>query len=173
MVLTPEQVTEIEKFLKEQLTKTLRVQGHYMTGKVAKEIKLVVEETTRGTSLLLYTLKYGKYLETGTPASKVKFSPGSGKGHSEYIDALVGWVEKRQNLTGKEALSRAFQIAYTHKREGIPSVRSKRWSKTGERTEWISNTFRDNKGPLTEIIRRSIRGNIEFRLISMIKKFDK
>jgi hypothetical protein len=50
-----------EKFIRSKLLETWVAQGHNMTGKVVKEMDMVVEETSSLVSFLFYFLPYGVY----------------------------------------------------------------------------------------------------------------
>ena len=178
MVLTGQQQVikeEFEKWLKTELLKTWTEQGHNMTGKVVKEMDLVVERTLASVSFLLYTLPYGAYMESGVTASNIPFSGTrkGGGGKSAYIQGLIGYAMKKMNLDEKEAKSAAFAIAHTHKKSGMPSPASSKYSSTGMRTEWIGSTMENNEGYIRAFMSRFVYEIIGVRFENMILKYSK
>jgi len=177
MVLTAKQKVifeEFEKFLREELLKTWTEQGHNMNGKVVREMDFVVEQALDRISILLYSLPYGVYMESGVPASSIPFSGTSGRGgKSAYIQALIGYAMKRMNLDQERAKSAAFAIAYTHKKRGMPSPASSRYSSTGSRTGWIDATMERNEGYIRAFMVRMVNELISVRFENIILKYSK
>ena len=107
-----------EKFIRSKLLETWVAQGHNMTGKVVKEMDMVVEETSSLVSFLFYFLPYGVYQQTGVSASNIPFSGVGGGGKSAYIQGLIAYALKKLRVrTMTEAKSAAFAIAYTQKKK--------------------------------------------------------
>lgn len=132
----------ISDFVIDELRKTLAIQGHNLTGKLANSIEAYTLDVLNGYLIRFYWEDYGVPLDTGVPAANIKFSPGSGAKSSKYIDGLVKYVKQRMNVSGdKEALGIAFAIAYKQKEQGMSTDGSKRFSKTGKRNEWVDNTL--------------------------------
>ena len=139
-----EVVEEIMQFLQEKLRKELADQGHKHTGKLINSITFEVEEKRGGVTGLIWMETYGEYVETGVPASKIPFTLGSGRKTSKYIKALIDYFTKK-GLPTREAKGAAFGTAIKHKREGMPTRASKRFSKTGKRTGFITETIKNNE----------------------------
>lgn len=138
---------DIIKLLETLLRQSLKEQGHNMTGSLSKSIDIQVKgirTLLRRIEILGFVNDYGIPLDTGVPASRVPFSIPGRAPRSKYIAGLIRFVKLRRIATGKKAKSIAFAIAKTHKKQGIPSIRSRRFSKNGKRTGWITDTLDDN-----------------------------
>jgi len=140
-MLTERGLNRFEDMMKYQLMHEWKAQGHYMTGKAVETIEFKAKEVRGAFEISLYALPYATYLERGILPQHIPFGGKTGKTKSMYIEGLRQYVEKRMGITGKKALSIAFAIAHTHKREGMPSKKSMRFSSTGKRTEWINDTM--------------------------------
>jgi len=114
--------------------KELEAQGHKLTGALIRSVDFKIERTPgggiEGTVFLNY---YGEFVNTGVKAARIPFSPGSGRKSSKYIDALVSYFKLR-GVNGPEARRAAFATAMKHKKEGMPTRASRRFSNTGRRT---------------------------------------
>lgn len=137
---------QLEKDLKRELLRTWREQGHHMTGAVVEQAEFVAQETANKLSFLVYMFPYGGYMETGVAASSIPFSKPTGRGGtSKYIQALISYAQKKMNLPAEKAKGVAFAIATKHKQEGMPTSASRRFSSTGSRTGWITETMERNR----------------------------
>jgi len=135
---------------------------------------LIVEQTTERISFLLYSLPYGVYMESGVPATSIPYSGRSGSGgKSAYIQALIGYAMKRMNLDQQQAKSAAFAIAETHRKRGMPTPASSRYSSTGSRTGWIEATMERNEAYIREFMSRFVYELISVRFENMILKYSK
>jgi hypothetical protein len=74
---------------------------------------------------------------------------------------LIRFVELRMNLRGKEAVSVAFAIARTHKRDGMPTRGSFRFSTNGRRTRWVDAVLEDERSKLDEFIAGEVQKEFE------------
>jgi len=115
-------------------------QGHNMTG--AFVASMTAESVNENDSLTISIYDntqrgYGVILDNGVAANRIPFYPGSGNKTSKYISALVLYVKARTGLPDKECLSIAFAIAHKHKKEGMPTQASSRFSQTGKRTGYV------------------------------------
>ena len=177
MVLKAEQEKvrqEFEKFIKAELLKTWTAQGHNMDGTVVREMDIILERTMDTISFLFYSLPYGTYMEAGVPASKIPFSGIGGGGKSAYIQALISYALKKLNVANLgEAKSAAFAIAYTHKKQGMPSTSSNRFSSTGRRTGWIADTMQVNRSMIRQFMLRYVEGILRVKFDNIILKYQK
>lgn len=155
MVLTGKNIEGLKKLLHDALMDEWKRQGHHMTGKVVEEIDYVVEQDFAGVSIVGMMYAYGGYMNEGVAASSIPFNPGSGAGKSKYISALIGYVQKRMAVNDlRTAKSVAFAIAHTHKKQGMPSMASSRFSQTGKRTEWVNDALGKNLDVIGGYIRQ-------------------
>jgi hypothetical protein len=105
----------------------------------------------------------------GVPANKIPYYPGSGRKTSKYIDGLIEYAKKRMGKSDKEAKSVAFAIASKHKREGMPTKASARFSSTGRRTGFIEIALEKNSQKFIDLIEASIRFSVEATIESFYK----
>lgn len=147
----------VSDFVIRELRKTIVDQGHSLTGALVASIEAKTVETLDGYFIDFYYEKYGTAVDIGVSANKIPFNPGSGAKTSKYIDALVKYVQQRMGVSGdKEAKSIAFAIAYKHKKEGMSTIASKRFSKTSERNRWVDNTLDRVESQLEILITNSL-----------------
>lgn len=117
-------------------------QGHDLTGafvqglsyEIVDNIIYIYDTTNSG---------YGKILNAGVSADRIPFSPGSGAKTSKYIQGLVRYARLRMGASDKDALSIAFAIAHKHKKEGMPTEDSIRFSSTGKRTQFVEDATQE------------------------------
>lgn len=162
----------VSNFVIAELRKTLIVQGHNLTGNLASSIEAYTLDTLNGYFIRFYWEDYGVPLDTGVPAEKIPFSPGSGKRSSNYIDGLIKYVKQRMNITGdKEAKSIAFAIAYKQKQEGMSTVSSKRFSSSGKRNNWVNNTLEAIDDKLTLLINDALYEIMNDMIFNAVKGY--
>lgn len=121
----------------------LAEQGHRATGKLINSIEAQITSDDIDNLIgVILAEDYGLIVDSGVPAGRIPFTPGSGAKSSKYIQALIDWIDIiRPGLADNERKSFAFAIAHTHKREGMPTRASSRFSKDGTRTNWIESSF--------------------------------
>lgn len=127
-------------------------QGHELTGQSVKAMQVVETQLKNGLLLDGYVPANMAYLNAGVPANRIPYSPGSGKRFSLYIEGLRQYAKKRMNASDKEALGIAFAIASKHKREGMPTRRSARYSQTGKRTGFIETALEAKRPEMEQTI---------------------
>jgi len=118
----------------------LAEQGHRASGRGIDSIEAKITEVaiTRIVGVILAN-DYLIPVDTGVPAARVPFSGVGGGGTSKYIQGLINWINIiKPGLSAPENKSFAFAIAYTHKKQGIPTSKSYAFSKNGRRTGWIA-----------------------------------
>jgi len=131
----------------------LAAQGHRLTGALIDSVTYQVKQTATGAMIEGLLLDYGIPVNTGVPASRIPYSGGrSGGGASAYIRGLQLFAQLKFRVSKKEALSIAFAIANKHKKEGMPTQRSKRFSKTGKRTGAIQDGLQNVERQIQEVI---------------------
>jgi hypothetical protein len=171
MVLDEKILESFTEELKKVLLKSWTDQGHYMNGKIIDEVELRAEYAKDFTDIGIWILKYGSYLEVGVSKEKIPFNGITGRGgKSLYIEALTKYVMKRKGLEQKKALSMAFAIAYTQKREGMPTRGSYKYSNTGKRTEWINETMKNNVDLMQKFVADNFSQSVDIALENIILK---
>lgn len=123
--------------LNKALTQELRDQGHYLTGSLENSINnyYTIEPMTRKYVLRGFALDYAKSLNEGKgPRSK----------SLPTIEELRKYFILR-GLSVFEATQAAFLTHRRHKKEGMPTKASSRFSKTGERKKFIERAWKSNE----------------------------
>ena len=131
--------------------KQFLLQGHKLTGKLIDSIEQQVQVRVSGARIQVLAESYAKFVNNGVAAANIPFGGGRG-GTSKYIQGLKNFARLRFGVTDKEALSIAFAIAKKHKREGMPTRSSVRFSKTGKRTEAIEDALAEVDDELNKLI---------------------
>lgn len=129
-----------------------RAQGHELTGSAVRDMETRVIKTAQGYTIEGYLNDYMAYLNTGVTAARIPYSPGSGARTSKYIQGLVRYAKMRMGVSDKEALSIAFAIASKHKREGMPTRASARYSRTGKRTGFVDEALQGKEQEFETLI---------------------
>lgn len=151
---------DIMTFVKGELLKELRNQGHYNTGKLAESVEIVVFEVADEIVGQLSMEKYWEYLNTGVPRNKIPFYPGSGRKESKYIEALIRYFVTK-GFEGKQAERYAFATANAHKREGMPTQASYRFSNNNRRVGFLDEVTNENSNFLEKYIELEYYKEIE------------
>ena len=144
---------QIGEILVKALRRQFTLQGHKLTGKLNASIEDLVIKRTTGVKIQVLFEEYGIYVNNGVAASRIPYSPGSrtGAGKSKYISGLEMFARLRFGLSGRDALNAAFAIAAKHARQGMPTKASKRFSKTGKRTQAIEAALKDTEEQIEQL----------------------
>lgn len=146
-----------------------KAQGHNLTGKAINEIETVVKFNINELTITGLVLDYMAINNRGVPANKIPYYPGSGRKESEYIKGLMKYVQQRMGKSEKESKSIAFAIASKHKKEGMPTRASARFSSTGKRTGFIETALNKIEPELKNLIEKSIIYSIELTITTFYK----
>jgi len=163
--------------LKLELQTKLEKQGHgrKQTSKLISGIETEVRVMAFGAVADLFLEDYYIFLEKGVSASKIPFNPGSGRRTSKYIEALKMFF-RRKGLGTKEAKRAAFATANKHKKEGMPTRASFRFSTDGTRLNFFSSTLNELEDKLIELITDGVNESVELAFNAIfddaVKKFD-
>jgi hypothetical protein len=169
-MLNAEDRKDFESMLKDLLMKEWKDQGHYMNGKVVDEMEIQIESTVEGFIASGYTFPYALYQQHGVSASNIPYGGGKRGDTSKYIEGLIGYVQKRMAISDlKEAKSIAFAIAKTHKKEGMPSMGSAKYSPNGKRTGWISDSLKENETSISGFILRVLKNKFEETITAYVE----
>ncbi len=129
---------KVKELLNNALAKELNDQGHYLTGALERSMGAsAVIDKSNETELIGFALDYAQDLEDGKKGSDI----GNMKTH---IAELFKYFLLR-GLSQNEAVDAAVRTAKRHKKEGMPTEASKRFSKTGERKHFITRTWSENQ----------------------------
>lgn len=158
---------KVRKEMKAALAAEWVLQGHRLTGEFEREIEVRTKETDSGVTIDVMILKYGKTIELGRHRTEIKIT-------GPYIAGLIDYVKKRMQINdNKKAKSVAFAIARTHQREGMPSKKSRRFSKTGKRTGYINETIRKNSVQFEQLMKQYAKREVEIELDLLLRKWKK
>lgn len=133
-------LNEAGSFLDQKLVDEFIAQGHHLTGAFENSLHGTVLNTGRQTRLVGQMANYGIYVNYGVKSANIPYGGGgarSGAGTSKYITGLINYWKLR-GLGDKEATRAAFATAHVHKKEGMPSVGSYRFTSTGQRRTFIN-----------------------------------
>lgn len=165
-------ITEVMTLLRDDLRKEADAQGHTLTGRLSDSIEFEVVEQTGEVVGRMYAEDYSTYVEMGVKASRIPYSGRSGRGGTSlYIQGLVSFWEER-GLSDREALSAAFATAAVHKREGMPTRSSYRYSSTGERTGFIRQTIERNLDKIGGIIEQRFGAILDLNFSESLGQYE-
>lgn len=136
---------ELTELLKQELSE----QGHRASGNLIKSVVHTVSQTLDNIETVIYHDKYGVYVNFGVMPSRVPFTisrnraPRAPGTESKFIRALMNWIRLKNIAQGldKDIKQVAFRMAFTMKREGIPTKGSFRFARNSRRTRWIDYVF--------------------------------
>ena len=148
-------IENLKKVISKALMDEFTAQGHKMTGAIVKDIEY--QKEYKGKSLILTgkMYPYGMIVQAGVTADKIPYDPNrrTGAGTSKYIQALILYAKQRMGArSDASAKSIAFAIARTHKKEGMPTKGSHKYSKTGKRKDWILEAMARYEKEITEAV---------------------
>lgn len=133
-------LSDILEAFKRELTREFNAQGHKLTGAFERSLTTDIAQDGQTYTGTITGNTYGLIVNKGVPANRIPFSPGSGAKSSKYIAALIRYFQLRK-LSPDDAKRAAFATAYVHKREGMPTKASVRFSTTGKRRGFAEDTF--------------------------------
>ena len=174
MVDIKEIVSFVMSFLKLELQKKLQDQGHGKKGSsklidsIDYEVKVLANFIVANMELEDYYI----FVEKGVRASRIPYQRGSGKKTSKYIDALVKFFQRKVRLKLKDAKNAAFATANKHKKEGMPSRSSFRFSNDGTRLKFVETTLNKFEEQALEILEKEIGDGYEIAFTNMLNSFE-
>ena len=146
-----------------------KAQGHNLTGSAIKQMETMVQFQINTLIVEGLIPDYMAINNKGVLATKIPYYPGSGRKESEYIKGLMRYAKQRFGASDKESKSIAFAIASKHKKEGMPTIKSQKYSKTGKRTGFIETALDKNSQKFIEIIENAIKYSVEVTIESYYK----
>ena len=161
-------VEQIARLALEAVAIEWKNQGHNLTGKAIQELETRI---IAGGDIIIqgYVTDYMANINAGVTAANIPYSPGSGASSSKYIAGLIEYAKRRMLVGDREAKSIAFAIASRHKKEGMPSKASVRFSSTGKRTGFIEAALDGVEPKLAALIEQGIEETINFVIESFFK----
>lgn len=164
--LLKEAMQDVMQYLTGQLRKRVEKQGHRLTGKVIRTMEFTVDVQNGivvGEVLMEY---YAQFLERGVKANRIPFGGRTGRGGtSKYIEALAAYFRQR-GVPERESLRAAFATAHVHKREGMPTRASGRFSQDNgsARTKFITRTMEESQDAIVTILGNKVEQTILVRI---------
>jgi hypothetical protein len=146
-----------------------RLQGHELTGAAVKQMETMVRMEINTLIIEGFVPDYMAINNSGVTAARIPYTPNSGRPPSKYISGLIDYVKRRMGKSDKEAKSIAFAIASKHKKEGMPTKGSVRFSTTGKRTGFIEQALDKNSLKFIELIENAITFSVEATIESYYK----
>jgi hypothetical protein len=146
-----------------------RAQGHELSGSAVKQMETFVRMEINTLIIEGFVPDYMAINNSGVTANRIPYTPNSGRPPSKYISGLIDYVKRRMGKSDKEAKSIAFAIASKHKKEGMPTKTSARFSKTGKRTGFIEQALDKNSAKFIELIENAITFSVEAMIESYYK----
>ena len=157
------------------LSRALIDQGHRGSGKLLDSLSFDVVQTGDSIELQIKGNDYGIILDTGVKWQNIPFGRGGGSS-SLYIEGLMKWIRsKGMASSNKNVRSIAFAIANTQIKNtnngfGMPTKGSLKYSKTGKRTGWLTDTINDKENTILEQVQRDIGIEISLNMERIINK---
>lgn len=160
-----EAMEDVMRFIVKKLRERSERQGHKLTGRLIRSMEFKVNVKSGVAVGDVYMEHYSQFLERGVRASRIPFSGRSGRGGtSKYIQALADYFKKR-GVPSREVLRAAFATAYKHKREGMPTRASSRFSQdSGVRTGFITRTVNESQDAIITILGDKVTQTILVRI---------
>jgi len=146
-----------------------RAQGHELSGSAVKQMETLVRMEINTLVIEGLVPDYMAINNSGVTANRIPYTPNSGRPTSKYISGLIDYVKRRMGKSDKEAKGIAFAIASKHKREGMPTKGSVRFSTTGKRTGFIEQALDKNSAKFIELIENAITFSVEATIESYYK----
>lgn len=119
----------------------LERQGHKLTGSLSNSFEFRISESRDQIISVISFNDYGEYVDRGVMARDIPYSGRTGAGgKSKYIQGLIRFFQLR-GVGGDQAVRAAFATAAVHKREGMPTRASNRFSSVGTRKGFIDRAI--------------------------------
>ena len=145
MINEKEIIEIISDLIKQDISTKLKEQGHNNTGSLLNSISYKITQTADSIITDFYMNNYGNIVDFGVRANRIPYRRGSGAKKSKYSDGLINYFQSK-GLSDAESKRAAFATANVHKQDGMPTKASSRFSKTGERTGFITKVI-DSDNP--------------------------
>lgn len=166
-------VAEILQDLIAEFQDELRQQGHVLTGKLVNSMSFRVDEFSSQIIGVIEFEDYGRFVDTGVSASRIPFSGRTGRGGtSDYIQGLIKFFQLK-GLSDREAKGAAFATAAVHKREGMPTNASRRFSTNGDRKGFVNKRLEQSEPKLLAQFERIAGDRLEIRILEVFRRSER
>jgi hypothetical protein len=152
-----------------ELQTELIQQGHNLTGSLVKSIEYKVDQEKDALIYAFMYNDYGKFVNRGVKAANIPYGGKRGNGGTSlYIQGLIDFVKKLGVTGEKESKSFAFGIAAKHKKEGMPTKSSYKFSRNGRRTMFQGQVILKIEKQIPSLIDKYLFGEIETVFSEMV-----
>jgi hypothetical protein len=142
-VMIEQTLSQIMQDIAASAKRILEAQGHKNTGALEASMRTTVQRTATSVVGELQMYDYAFPLNYGVRPERIPYTPGRSRAKtSKYIQGLKVYFQSK-GLSDNSALRAAFATARRHKIEGMPTTASRRFSQTGRRTGFASETLDD------------------------------
>ena len=146
-------------------------QGHNLTGRLKGSFETVTTSTNSGIKADIMVEGYGQFVDQGVKAARIPYSGRSGRGgKSKYIEGLKDFFIKR-GRGATEALRAAFATAAKHRREGMPTRASYRFSRNGKRLGIITDEIPGIETDLAQTVEDTVAISLQTAIIAKFRQF--
>ena len=160
-LLTATQTAQLARLTAEitnRFKTAFREQGHSLTGESERAMEGIVREQGAKICLEFMFLDRNNITDQGVKASRIKY---------QYARARIAGLtqfalDRGLASSAKQAKQIAYAIATKHKQEGMHTKASRRFSSTGKREGFISDTITEIESDLTTKIE-----NIFFTIVQL------
>ena len=152
-----------------EIKKQYTLQGHVLTGNLVNSLRWEIETGDTKLTGKIYIADYGLYVNNGVSAVNIPFGGGSGGGTSKYIQGLIRFFLLR-GLGDDNAKRAAFATARKHKKEGMPTKSSRRFSKNGKRTEALDDAIKLKQEATFEALSKQVALATRLSIMNEFKK---
>lgn len=139
------------RLINELLRQELGDQGHRLTGALEDSLDAVQSKDGKADILTGTAAYYAKFVQDGFPA---------GSASMKQFPFMVRYFQQR-GLQEEDAKRAAAATIRTWMNQGMPSVTSKAFSKTGSRTDFARNAFVGAQARIDEYMTNSIDFGVE------------
>ena len=146
-------------------------QGHNLTGRLKGSFETVTRQTENTSEADILVEGYGQFVDQGVKAARIPYSGRSGRGgKSKYIEGLKDFFIKR-GRGATEALRAAFATAAKHRREGMPTRASYRFSRNGKRLGIITDEIPGIETDLAQTVEDTVAISLQTAIIAKFRQF--
>lgn len=168
-----ESTREIMEILRIKLKEELQGQGHINTSALANSLTPQIKAVTDIIVGEMWANDYWIFVDQGVSSGRIPYTPGTGSGGtSKYIQGLINYFLTK-GLPQTEAKRAAFATARSHKREGMPTSRSFRFSSNGRRRLFVDQVLNDNARAIDEMIETKYGNQVEAAFFDMLGRLAK
>jgi hypothetical protein len=141
------------EYIIKQSIERMEQQGHINTGASTSDMDFIIDDAGDGWVAQITIPDSLQLISDGFAANSTPFSPGSGAGHSLYIEGLLTWLNsKYSSLSGRNAMAFAQKIARTQKEDGMSTFGARSFSSDSTRNGWIEWVAENTLPELNDIL---------------------